>query len=72
MRFAGEAFSQEPEQENLIARYTPQDKWEDQQTLKFINGLAPGQRTQRVIDAEQKLIDRINGVPGSRNDYLGV
>lgn len=66
-RFAG-IFkpSQERRDNSLVAAYTDKDLAEDKQLLDYVRQMPATPRTEKAIN---DLIDRINGVSGSRDGY---
>jgi len=67
-RFAGGIFSpdQERRDDSLMASYTDKDLAEDKQLLDYVRQMPATPRTEKAIN---DLIDRINGVSGSRSGY---
>jgi hypothetical protein len=67
-RFAGDIFGPDRERrdDSLIAAYTKENLREDKDLLKYVRTLPATPRTEKAIN---DLIDRINGVSGSRSGY---
>jgi len=67
-RFAGDIFRPDRERrdDSLIAAYTDKDLAEDKQLLEYVRQMPATPRTEKAIN---DLIDRINGVSGSRSGY---